>query len=114
KLHWAVPQDVKVGTHLVGAKPAHSVTHHGQEIALSGRKITPHSLKAIRAAGIDKIEVEAAELDGALTAADVVDHATGEVVVEANVELTADRLHKVLSSGVSSFEVFFPERDDVG
>jgi DNA-directed RNA polymerase subunit beta len=58
--------------------------------------------------------VEAAELDGALTAADVVDTNTGEVVVEANVELTADRLHKVLSSGATSFEVFFPERDDVG
>ena len=40
--------------------------------------------------------------------------ATGEVIVEANVELTADRLHKVISSGASSFEVFFPERDDVG
>ena len=44
----------------------------------------------------------------------MVDLNTGEVVVEANVELTADRLHKVLSSGATSFEVFFPERDDVG
>ena len=51
----------------------------------------------MRAAGIEKVEVEAAELDGALTAADVVDLNTGEVIVEANVELTADRLHKVLS-----------------
>ncbi len=114
KLQWAVSQDARVHTHLQGAKPAHAVVHNGEEIAHSGRKITPHTLKAIRAAGIDKIEVEAAELDGALTAADVVDLATGEVVVEANVELTADRLHKVLSSGAASFEVFFPERDDVG
>ena len=68
----------------------------------------------MRAAAIDKVEVESAELDGALTAADVVDLNTGEVIVEANVELTADRLHKVLSSGAASFEVFFPERDDVG
>ncbi len=114
KLQWAVQQDVKAGTHLMGAKPAHAVLHKGEEIAHSGRKITANTLKAIRAAAIDKIEVEAAELDGAVTAADVVDLNTGEVVVEANVELTADRLHKVLSSGASSFEVFFPERDDVG
>ena len=53
-------------------------------------------------------------MDGALTAADVVDLNTGEVIVEANVELTADRLHKVLSSGAAVFEVFFPERDDAG
>jgi DNA-directed RNA polymerase subunit beta len=114
KLHWAVPEEGHGSTHLLGAKPAHAVLHNGAEIAHSGRKITPHSLKAIRAAAIDRIEVEAAELDGALTAADVVDLNTGEVVVEANVELTADRLHKVLASGAASFEVFFPERDEVG
>jgi DNA-directed RNA polymerase subunit beta len=114
KLFWTVQPDVKAGTHLVGAKPAHAVVHKGEEIAHSGRKITAHAIKAIRAAGIDKIEVEAAELDGALTASDVVDTNTGEVIVEANAELTADRLHKVLSSGATNFEVFFPDRDDVG
>jgi DNA-directed RNA polymerase subunit beta len=114
KLHWAISEDGHANTHLVGAKPAHGVVHNGVEVAFAGRKITPHSLKALRAAAIDRIEVEAAELDGAYTAADVVDLNTGEVVVEANVELTADRLHKILSSGATSFEVFFPERDDAG
>ena len=59
--------------------------------------------------------MEAAELDGALTASDVVDTNTGEVIVEANLELTADRLHKgrwLLAQ--QSFEIFFPDRDDVG
>jgi DNA-directed RNA polymerase subunit beta len=114
KLLWAVPEDATAGTHLLGARPAHAVVHEGAEIAPASRKITPHSLKAIRAASIDRIEVESAELDGAMTAADVVDLNTGEVVVEANVELTADRLHKILASGASSFELFFPERDDAG
>ena len=114
KIEWTVPQDAAVSTHLVGTRPAEAVTHKGEELAHSGRKITTHTLKAIRAAGIQKIKVEAAELDGALTAADVVDKTTGEVVVEANVELTADRLHKVMASGATTIEVFFPERDDVG
>ncbi len=63
----------KTATHLVGAKPAHAVLHNGEEIAHSGRKITAHTLKALRAAAIEKVEVEQAELDGALTASDVVD-----------------------------------------
>jgi DNA-directed RNA polymerase subunit beta len=113
KLFWTVPAEGKA-THLQGAKPAHAVVHHGEEIAHSGRKITAHALKAIRAAGIDKVEIESAELDGTITASDVVDTATGEVILEANVELTADRLHKVLASGAGSIEVFFPDRDDVG
>src|SRR5882757_432255 len=62
KLQWAVPADPKAATHLQGAKPAHAVLHKGEEIAHSGRKITANSLKAIRAANIDKIEVESAEL----------------------------------------------------
>src|ERR1700689_1905112 len=99
KLMWEVQQDTTKGTHLVGAKPAHAILHGKEEIAHSGRKITQNSLKALRAANIHKVEVEAAELDGALTASDVVDTNTGEVVVEANVELTADRLHKVMASG---------------
>jgi DNA-directed RNA polymerase subunit beta len=114
KLQWAVPADAKNSTHLLGAKPAHAVLHKGEEIAHSGRKITASALKAIRAANIEKIEVESAELDGALTASDVVDLNTGEVIVESNVELTADRLHKVMVSGATTIEVFFPERDDVG
>ncbi len=113
KLFWTVTPEGKA-THLMGAKPAHAVLHKGEEIAHSGRKVTAHTLKALRTNGVEKVEVETAELDGALTAADVVDTATGEVIVEANLELTADRLHKVISSGVTTFEVFFPERDDVG
>jgi DNA-directed RNA polymerase subunit beta len=114
KLQWAVPDAAQGSTHLLGAKPAQAVIHDGAELAGAGRKITPHTLKALRAAAVEWVEVEAAELDGAMTAADVVDLNTGEVVVEANVELTADRLHKVLSSGAANLELFFPERDDVG
>ena len=82
--------------------------HGKEEIAHSGRKITAHALKALRAAGIDKVEVETAELDGALTASDVVDTNTGEVIVEANVELTADRLHKVMAIGRDQFRGVLP------
>ena len=37
---------------------------------------------------------------------------TGEVLVEANQELT--NVDKVMDNGITSFEVFFPERDEVG
>jgi DNA-directed RNA polymerase subunit beta len=113
KLHWTLSEEVKT-THLLGAKPAHAVMVKGEEVAHSGRKITPSILKALRAAKIESVEVENAELDGAMTASDVVDTTTGEVILEANIELTADKLHKVIESGVASIEVFFPERDDVG
>ena len=114
KLQWAISPEAGSPTHLIGAKPAHAVLADGNEIAHSGRKVTAHSLKALRTHGITSVEVEPTELDGALTASDVIDMTTGEVVVEANTELTADRLHKIQATGATTIEVFFPERDDVG
>jgi DNA-directed RNA polymerase subunit beta len=113
KLKWVVTEAGNA-THLQGAKPAHAILANGEEIAHSGRKITAHTLKALRTHGVTGVEIENAELDGALTAADVIDLTTGEVVVEANTELTADRLHKIGATGATTIEVFFPERDDVG
>ena len=98
----------------MGAKPAHAVVVKGEEIAHSGRKMTPSILKALRNHKVTEVEIETAELDGAMTLADVVDTTTGEVLLEANHELTADKIHKITESGVTSFQVFFPDRDDVG
>jgi DNA-directed RNA polymerase subunit beta len=114
KLYWTISQDAAHGTHLVGAKPAQAVVAGGEELAHAGRKVTPHTLKALRAASIERVEVDASEIDGAMTAADVVDTETGEVIVEANLELTAERLQKVAAGHVASMELFFPDRDDVG
>jgi DNA-directed RNA polymerase subunit beta len=113
KLSWKVAEDGKT-TNLLGTKPAAAVKHKGEEIGVAGRKISPSVLKALRANQIASVEVETAEFEGAMTASDVVDLTTGELLYEANQELTADKLHKIIQSGVTTIEVFFPERDDVG
>ncbi len=114
KLFWTIDPNSEKHTHLLGAKPAHAVIVRGEEIAHSGRKVTPSILKALRAAKISEVEVEAAEMDGAVTAADVIDTTTGELLLEANQELTKEKFSQILESNVTSVEVFFPERDDVG
>jgi len=39
---------------------------------------------------------------------------TGEVMVDANTELTVTMIAKLIEAGMDSFEIFFPERDEVG
>ena len=39
---------------------------------------------------------------------------TGEVMIDANQELTPTVIGKLIEAGIDSFEVFFPERDEVG
>jgi DNA-directed RNA polymerase subunit beta len=108
KLTWNVAEEGKP-SNLQGTRPAGVITVKGEEIVPASRKISAHSLKALRAAKITRVDVETSEFDGAMSAADIVDMSTGELLYEANQEL-----NKILQSGVTSFEVFFPERDDVG
>ena len=114
KLSWNITGEDKP-TNLVGTRSTSAI--HGskkEELVGSGKKIGASALKHIRTAGITSVEVETSEFEGAFTAADVVDMTTGELLYEANTELTADKLHKILQTGVATVEVFFPERDDVG
>src|ERR1700744_537584 len=90
KLFWAVTGEDKP-THLVGTRSTAAI-HGGkgshEEIVSSGKKIGASALKHIRAAGIQSVEVESSEFEGAMTASDVVDMTTGELIYEANQERT--------------------------
>src|SRR5205823_15133369 len=99
----------------VGMKLAHSIkSKSGEEIAHSGRKLNAAVLKEIQKAKISEIEVDVSDLEGAWAAGDIVDTTSGEVMLEANTELTSDKVAKILDSGVVEMNLFFPERDDVG
>src|SRR6202042_1214513 len=115
KLYWTLDPTSEKPTNLLGMKLAHSVKNKaGEEIAHSGRKINAQILKEIQKAKITEIEVDITDLEGAWTAGDIVDTTTGEVMLEANSEVTADKVSKILDSGVVEMSLFFPERDDVG
>src|SRR6476660_3823752 len=115
KLLWTLDPASDKPTNLLGMKLAHSIkSKSGEEIAHSGRKINAVTLKEIQKAKISEIEIDVSDLEGAWAAGDIVDTTTGEVLLEANSELTADKLAKILESGVIEMNLFFPERDDVG
>src|SRR6202171_3552847 len=108
KLQW------KVTDALIGHKISHAITKSGDTIATQGRKITASVFKEIQKAKVDHVEVAPNDLEGAYVAADVIDTDTGEVLIEANHELTTTIVGKLMEAKIPSFEVFFPELDDVG
>jgi DNA-directed RNA polymerase subunit beta len=115
KLFWTLDPASEKPTNLLGMKLAHSIkSKSGDEVAHSGRKISAATLKEIQKAKISEIEIDMTDLEGAWAASDVVDTTSGEVLLEANTEITADKVSKILESGVVEMSVFFPERDDVG
>ncbi len=106
KLFW------KVSDSLIGLKLSKAIGTKNDTIVPQGRKITKTLYDAILKAKIEQVEIDRADLQGAYMAADVIDMSTGEVLVEANQELT--NIEKITDNGINSFEVFFPERDDTG
>jgi DNA-directed RNA polymerase subunit beta len=109
KLQWNVDEN------LVGLKLSHAIaTKAGEAVVPQGRKITAGLMREIVKNKIASVEVAVNDLEGAFIAADVVDMSTGEVMIDANQELTPTVLGKLIEAGIESFEVFFPERDEVG
>jgi DNA-directed RNA polymerase subunit beta len=104
-----------VNDSLIGMKLSHAVTSKtGETVVPQGRKITNSVFREVQKAKIDQVEVAINDLEGAFVAADVIDMETGEVLVEANHELTAAAVTRIADAGIQNFDLFFPERDDAG
>ncbi len=102
-------------THLVGVKVDFDIKGRGSDpIVRSGKKVTASALEALRKAGIKEVEVDISQLEGAYALSDIVNKESGEVILEANNEITPAKLQEIVEGGIDSFSVFFPERDDVG
>jgi DNA-directed RNA polymerase subunit beta len=107
-IKWAVSDSLQ------GLRVAKDVVANGEVIVHVGKKITSNGLAALKKAGVQEVEVADAELEGAFAAADVVDPATGEVILEANEELTPRAVSMAQEKNVDKIEIFFPERDEIG
>ena len=101
---------------MVGCKFSKAIAHprSDENIVPAGRKITPVALKEIQKARVAQVEVAADDLEGAYSASDSIDTSTGEVLLEANSDLTPSVLNSIQESGISEILIFFPERDAAG
>ena len=101
-------------THLKGMKAEEDIKDKGETVVAVGKKITASALKELRKLGIEQVEVSIGDFEGAIALDDVVNTETGEVILEANSELTAAKLQQLVEEGVENFSVFFPESDIIG
>ncbi|HTU99349.1 MAG TPA: hypothetical protein VMF13_02340, partial [Luteitalea sp.] len=93
------------------------LTIPGSEVALTrGKRITKAAIRALRAAGITEVPVDMSQVEGEqpYTAADIVDPSSGEVLLEANEELSARVIAMAQEKGIDRIDIFFPEKDEVG
>jgi DNA-directed RNA polymerase subunit beta len=104
-----------VGDSLVGLRAGEDIAIPGTDTVIhKGRKITASAIKALRHAGVEAVKIDEAEREGAFAATDIVDPETGEIILEANDEVTHRIIAIAQEKGVDRLEVYFPDRDEVG
>jgi len=109
KLYW------KTSNALLGMKLSYAINNaKGETVVTQGKKITNSVFSEIQKQGITEVEVAPNDLAGGFAAADVVDMETGEVLLEANQELSEVAITRLMDAGINGVELFFPERDDAG
>ncbi len=77
----------------------------GEVIVKEGRKVTRAALRNLEAGGVKEIPVVLEEVIGRVSAHDVVNEKTGEVVVECNQELSVDIIDRLREMKVREVEV---------
>jgi len=96
---------------LIGARVTRDVKDpkSGDVIAREGRKFNKAIVRAMEQARIGEVPIALEDVVGRVSAHDVVDSTTGEVLVPCNEELSEETVEKLKSQGVKKIEVLYAE-----
>ena len=89
-------------------------TKSGEVIVKKNRKFTRGAIKKLEAAKMRTLPIDADELFTKVSAYDVVDEATGEVILECNEEVSQEKVDELLKRGIKEFKVLFIDNLNVG
>jgi len=83
------------------------VDQKGEMIVKANRKFTKASIKKLQEHGITTVPTIFEHIVGRYASSDIVDPATGEILLECNQELTADKYDELRVKGVTSFRLLY-------
>jgi DNA-directed RNA polymerase subunit beta len=90
------------------------VAPDGEVLVKANRKFTKAAIRKLGEKGIEFIPVPEEEVVGKVASVDIVDTATGEILVECNEEINADKLQEMRERGINEFAVLFIDNIYVG
>jgi DNA-directed RNA polymerase subunit beta len=86
----------------------------GEVLVKANRKFTKAAVRKMDEAKVEFIEVSEEDLLERIASTDIVDTATGEVIVECNEELTEAKLEELKKRGINEFKLLFIDNLYVG
>ncbi len=94
---------------LEGQRASRAIAHprSGETVVKEGRKITRKALRELEEAGVEEIPIAMDEIIGRVTAHDIVDPATGEVLVEYNHVLDAETFDSIREKKINNLALLY-------
>jgi DNA-directed RNA polymerase subunit beta len=99
---------------LRGETVSFDIKSGSQVLVEAGRRITARHIRELEKAGVKKLDVPRDFLVGKVLAHNVVDKDTGELIGEANAEITDEMLETIIEQGVKKLNTLFTNDLDHG
>ncbi|MDQ2642628.1 MAG: DNA-directed RNA polymerase subunit beta [Myxococcota bacterium] len=99
---------------LPGQRATRDIKLGADVVVKKNTKFTRLAISKLKEANLDRLPVEPPDLIGKVSAEDVIDKETGEVLLECNEEVTEITLNRLRDAGVAEFKVLFIDGLNVG
>ena len=86
----------------------------GEVLVKQGRRITRAVVKRVKQIELREVEVSSDDLEGKVIARPLIDESTGEIIADANAEMSKDILERSLAAGIGEFSLIFFDGLSVG
>jgi DNA-directed RNA polymerase subunit beta len=99
---------------LPGQRATRDIKIDGEAIVRKNRKFTRQAIRKLKDANLDRLPLDLEEVVGKVSAQNVIDEDTGEIILGVNEEVTEEKLDRVRDSKIKSFKVLFIDGLNVG
>src|SRR5260221_216405 len=99
---------------LAGQRATRDIKVGGEVVVKKNTKFTRAAIKKLKGSNVDRLAIELPELIGKVSAEDVIDKETGEVLLGCNEEVTEVTLERLREAEVSEIKVLFIDGLNVG
>ena len=86
----------------------------GEVLVKAGRRITRAVVKKVQQLDMKEIEITPEDLEGKILAKPLIDEGTGEILADANAELTKSEITRAIEAGITKFHMIFFDGLSVG
>jgi len=86
----------------------------GSIIVEAGRRVTARHINKLQQLGVNEIEVPHEYVIGKTIAKDIIDNDTGEVIIEANAEITIETIHLLKKHNITTLQTIYTNDLDRG